>query len=467
MQVSGLEINESNVSILSLRRSGNKLYVVSFARVELMMGTIENGILKNPEILVRAFADLQRLAHPKKVTSPYVVVSLPESLVYQKITTLPNLEEEKLKEAIEINLPDLLPGKKEEIFWGWQEIVGDKSKKEILVASALKESISKYFEALAKAGFIPVAVESFSLSSGRAFSKLIGALYISLEKNSATAFILERGTTRFAASFSLVGEKPGEILLKNTKRILDFYQAEKKINNLEIYLVGSGSTAEIQKLLEEKIGVVVKPGQELMVFPQGEIKSPAVLGAAIRGLIDQRDDTSLSLLPVGSKESYQEKRALKIIGGITNIFAITCLLFMMLFGAVWGFLYYLNNNTANQLSNIIQTKVDPTVKDIQDKLKILNPKLSYIKQLLASNNTFPDTLSTIKDAGAEGISFTTINLPKEGKAIAVTGNAQSRDAIALFKNNLEKSGAFDRIDFSSTNIGEGSTSFTVNLTMKK
>jgi len=466
MQISGLEINESNVSILSLHRSGNKLYAVSFAKVELEVGTIESGILKKSEVLVKALTDLQHLAHPKKVTSPYVVASLPESLVYQRITHLPNLEEDKLKEAIEINLPDLLPGKKDDIFWGWQEIVGDQNRKEILVASALKENITKYFETLNKAGFIPVAVESFSLSSARAFIKPIGALFVSLEKNSATAFILEAGITRFASSFSLVGDQPGEMLWKNTKRILDFYKAEKRINSLPIYLVGSGSTLEIQELLEGKIGAEVKLGQELMVFPKGEIKSPAVLGAAIRGLIDQKDDTSLSLLPVGSKESYQEKRALKIIGGITNIFAITCLLFMMLFGAFWGFLYYLNNNTANQLSSISQTKVDPAANDIQDKLKTITPKLSYIKQLLASSNSIAGTLSIIKDAGAEGISFTAINLPKESKVIAVTGNAQSRDAIALFKANLEKSEAFDKIDFSSTNVGEGSTSFTVNLTLK-
>ena len=466
MQISGLEINESNVSILSLNKSGHKLYVVSFARIELEPGTIENGILKKPEIMVKVLTSLQRLAKPKKVSSPYVIVALPESLVYQKITHLPNLEPEKLREAIEINLPDLLPGKKEAIFWGWQEIVGAQNKKEILVASALKENLTKYFGALNTAGFIPMAVESFSLSSARAFSKPMGGLIVSLEKNSATAFILDAGINRFATSFSLKGQKPTEILWRNIKRILDFYKAEKKISHLPIYLVGGSSTDEIAKYLSEKMGFEVKLTQELMVFPQGEVKSPAVMGAALRGLISEKDDTNLSLLPVGSKESYQEKRALKIIGGITNIFTITSLLFIILFGGFWGLLSYLNNVSANQLSNLAQAKVDPAVKDIQDTLKNLNPKLSYMKQLLTVKTPLADILLTIENAGAEGVSFVTITLPKEGKIMTITGNAQSREALAIFKDNLEKSKVFDKVDFSSTNVGEGSTSFTVNLTME-
>ena len=463
MQISGLEITDSSVSLLSLKRSGQKIYVSSFAKADLPAGVIENGFLKKPEDLIAAIITLRKKGRPKKVSSPYVILAIPESLVYLTVKSFPNLEEDKLKEAIEINLPDLIPGEPEKIYWGWQETPGEKGK-EVLIASVNKDFLGRYLGLMASVGFIPIAIEPFSTAAGRAFSKPQNSIITSLEKNSATVFVFDEGLVRFGQSFLLEGEN-FEKLAQEVKKVLNFYEAEKRIGSLPIILTGNLASAEVEKYLSDKLKTPVKLGQTQMIFSEGEIKSPAVLGAALRGLIDQKTDTNLSLLPVGTRESYEEKRALRMIGGITNIFAITCLIFMIIFGGFWGLFFWLNGSTDQTLETSSKATVSSD-NEIQTVLKDFNPRLAYIKDLLATESPLSPILTSIKNAASTGISFININLPKDGKTMTITGNAQSRDALASFKDALEKTTNFSKVDFSSTSVGEANTSFTVNLTLK-
>ncbi len=463
MQVSGLEITDSKISLLALKSFGNKLRVFTFAEKDLAPGVIENGILKDPQALASALLLLKKEARPKKVPSRYVIVSLPEDLVYLTIKPMPSLEPDKMREAVEINSQDFLPGDPKDIYWGWQEIVTREKGKGILIASSRKDNLAKFLESFSAASLIPIALEPFSLSSERAFNKIPQALIISVEKNYATAFVIAEDAIRFSTSFNF---SDGMELVKQTKKVLNFYLAEKKIDNIPVFLAGSAATPEVIKGLSDHLKMEVKGTQEQMIFHEDRIKSPAVLGAALRGLISQKDDKNLSLLPVGTQEAYEEKRVLNFVGGVTNLVAITSFLVLLIFFGFWGFLYYLNGTLDQQIQNLSKSPTNSEQDEIQKNLQSINPKLSYMKELLAAETPFSAVLSTVNDAAGGGITFTSIALPKDGKTMTINGNAQSRDTLVSFKDTLNKSSAFSKVDFSSTTVGETNTSFTVNLTLK-
>ncbi|MDO8686629.1 MAG: pilus assembly protein PilM [Candidatus Berkelbacteria bacterium] len=463
MTVSGLEINDSKVVLLALKKAGSLLRVSGFVQKDLAPGTIEDGIIKNKEELIKILKLLKKQARPRAINSSYVIVSISESLVYLTTKVLPKIEEENLRETIEINLREFLPGKQEDIFWGFQEIEKVENGTEVLVSSAKKQTIETYLEVLNAANFIPVALEPSSLSVSRAFSKPQTALILTVEKTYAQATILDKGLVRFATAFRV---SDAEKFFRNIKRVLDYYRAEKKTTNLPVILCGEHVTEDLAKQYGDYLKVEIKLAKKNMILEDQKLQEPIILGAALRGLTDQKDDKSLSLLPLGSQEAYEEKRALRFLGGITNLAGITCILFLIIFFGFWGLLIYFNRSYDSQLSNLSKTKVDPQVSQIQKKIQEINPKLTYMKELIAGQTFVSPIFSEIKESAGAGISLTNISQAKDGKTITVSGVSKERDALAAFKDGLTNSKLFDKVDISETNAADNQISFTITLTKK-
>jgi Tfp pilus assembly PilM family ATPase len=464
MQVSGLEITDSKVALLSLKKAGNSLKISGFIEKILPPGTIKDGVLEDKKGFVTILQSLKRDARPKAVGSPYVVVSLPENLVYLTRRILPKVPEERIREAIEINLREFLPGKSENIYWGFQELGEESRGKEIQIASARKELVESYLGSFSESGFSPVALEPSSLSVARAFSNEISdTLVLTLDGSYTSAVILEKGVVSFATSFA--AEKP-EDFSSQIRRIINYYRAEKKNATLKIFLASKNITDELLRQYRESTNMEVVKAADKMVLPEKNYKSPIVFGAALRGLIDQRDDRGLSLLPLGSHEAYEEKRALHFLGGIVNLVGVTSLLFLIIFFGFWGMLIYLNRSVDQQMASLATTKVDPEVTQIEKNLQTISPKLSYMKGLLGAEDPTPSILAAIQSSAGTDVILTNITQTKESKTTSITGSASSRDALSKFKDGLNASKLFTSVDISQTNAAASQISFTITLTKK-
>jgi len=93
IKVSGLEINESRITLLSLRRKGSKFQVERFGQKELTPGTIVRGVLVNPQAFKQSLKELKKQAKP---ASPLLIIAMPENLTYLSSKNFPNLDRDEL-----------------------------------------------------------------------------------------------------------------------------------------------------------------------------------------------------------------------------------------------------------------------------------------------------------------------------------------------------------------------------------
>lgn len=457
MQIAGLEINGSKVALLALKKQGKILNIQTLAEKELPENTIVKGKLLKPEIFIQTLETLKKEGKPRKIATPYIILTLPEELIYLTVRPFPNINEDQIREALEINLREFVPGDPKEIFWGYQ-VLDNQSNKEILIASVQKSVLKDYLSSVTAAGFIPIAIEPASLSSLRAFHQINNTMLVEIDQKSVMVAIFDKLASRFSSGFAY----DPKTLPNQIKKIANFYKAKKNLEKIDILMAGSQATDSMVSEIANNVGESVTLALDKMLFKNPNLKSPALLGAAMRGLLNQKEDKNLSLLPLGTAESYEEKRALHFIGGFANLITITCLLLILIFYGFWGLLYYLNYSNSQQLASVSKTVLDPEIAAIQKKMKDLEPKISYIKSFQANIKPVGPSLEKVKLATPANVNITNITQGKDSQGLTIIGNAQNRDALASFKDNLEKSN-FSKVEITSTNVIDSSINFTLSL----
>lgn len=478
MQTSALEISQHYLRAIRLGKDGNILKPTSIAEQVLPAGVIINGLIKNEN----AFLDnLNLLLKNFHRASSHWIVSLPEAAIFTMHRLFPNIPSENLKETIEMNYLSFLPGNSENIYWGWQEIGLIENKKdgskEVMLSSIKKEDLTTYLNCFAKAGITPMAIEPKSCSLARVFGKTQNILVIDIEKTTEdqpwilTAAILNNGFPRFAREVSL-GAQPMEELLKVTRNVINYYLTEKKeaaITN--IILDGNAASPAIAENLKTSFGIEVKFAGDLFKLFQNRPFSLALLGVGLRAAATQGEDDSLSLLPVGTQEAYQEKNTLQLLRGITNIVSITAILFLAIFFGAIALFYWLGGQADRQLSSLVkinQSKSDAQITEIQGVLKEVNPKIEIEAKLEDQTKIFSTVLKQIFASQPEGVTLSQVSLTREDQPFSLVGIAQTREALVNFRENLAKLSFVSSIQLPSSNTNqENVTNFTINLTLKK
>lgn len=478
MQTSALEITEYYLRAIRLGKDGNILKPTSIAEQVLPLGTILNGLIKNEKVFLENLNLLLKKFHS---AGSHWVVSLPEAATFTMHRFFPNIPTENLKETIEMNYLNFLPGKSEDIFWGWQEVgLIENKNKEVMLSSIKRENLTVYLNCFAKVGITPIAIEPKSCSIARVFGQTQDTLVINLEKNTEndpwifTAVVLSDGFPRFAREVSL-GDHPMEELLKATRSVINYYLTEKRkasINSLSsILLDGNAANPAISENLKTSFGVEVKFARDLFKLFQNSPFSLALLGAGLRAAAGQREDHSLSLLPVGTQEAYHEKNTLKLLRGITNIVAITAILFLAIFFGAIGLFYWLSSQADVQLASLVkinQSQSDAKITEIRGVLKEMNPKIEIEAKLEDQKKVYSTVLKQILAALPSGVSLSQISLTKEDQPLTMVGISQTRESLVNFRENLAKLSFVDSIQLPSSNINqENLTNFTINLTLKK
>jgi len=479
MQASALEISQFSLRAIRLGKVNNTLKPVSIVEQPLPAGIINNGLLKDEN----AFLDhLIKLLGKFHSSGSHWVVTLPEASVFTMHRIFPGgVAHENLKETIEMNYLNFLPGHSQEIFWGWQEIGLAQNKKdapkEVMLSSIKKADLTTYLNCFAKAGITPIAIESKSCSVARVFGQTQNTLVINLEKSDQnipwilTATILNNGFPRLAREVSL-SSQPMEELLRAIRGVINFYLTEKKETKIStIILDGNAATPAIAENLKTTFGVEVKFATDIFKFFANQGLSLALLGAGLRAAAGQRGDNSLSLLPVGTQEAYQEKNTLQFLRGVTNIISITAILFLVLFFGAIIFYFWLANQADQQLASLAtinQSKSDPKITEVQTILKDVNPKIEIEAKLEDQMTAWSPILKQITSNMPDGVVLSQITLAKEDQPMSIVGLAASREALVTFRENLAKLSFVDSLQLPSSNINQDNViNFTITLNIKK
>ncbi len=347
----GLDISDRSIEVLELKKTLKNIKVSAYNRQELPSGIIEDGKILQLAKLAQIINELLAKASPQPITSKKIILSLPETHVFTHIFKFPlDLDEDGIIEALNYQIPEILPFEIEDINYDWRITHKGSSQQEILVAASSKILIDSYLELFQQAQLEPRALLLESLSTAQAILPgsldKQGVLLLDLGTRTSLISIFDELGLRYSYNLPHAGqhitediakalkiseteaekikikngldhqqksmdtheiiEKSLSTIIKEVKKSVDYYEKNSQQKISKIIL--SGGTAKMNKLPEYLTGLLELPvviGQPLSKIKKSDIIKPSsdeillanVAGLTCWGLDKKYQKNSLNLLP--------------------------------------------------------------------------------------------------------------------------------------------------------------------------
>jgi len=484
--ISAISIEDRMVRVFCFDKEINK--VIKAGKYALPAGIIKEGILQKPEELKSFFNSLKNKLWPKE-KNIWIVLSLPSVNFFINILSIPELDEERFKEAIAFNTQMISPLPFEESYFDWEDwgSSDEEGEREVFVALGVKKQIDSYIEILKETGFNVVAVEPLALSLARFdyqfLEKEKPILIIDLRLE-GIEFIITEGEKLIFFDFDswqeIFGKDiPPAITLERLKKhiaseipmLLNFYSLKrKKIIQRFIFL---GFNTQLINALVKWIQTQYQLTPLQFDLPKNLSRASGdwfgVIGSALRGLIPRNEDVLVSLAPVGTEQNYEQNHFLSIISLWSKVAITVCLIMVFLFGLIDNIFF---RNIQEKYQQAIASPLDPKTREKELSLardaKEFNELVSKFTQVQKYEKDWNKVLATIfQEAGSSLVDIKRIlvsALPANN--ITVQGQASKKDFIVKFKNALDKSQLFSDISLPLSALVETSEGVTFNLSIK-
>ncbi len=463
-KIGGISIFDSRVEmlILEFKEKEGILSISTSSFVDLPVGVIAGGVLKNEEAFVAAISELikkNKVSKKSKVSS--FVVSIPANFIYFHSFSFPrNLSDQQIEEAMKLNLRFSLPLSQDAVYVDWETVQSqDTAKKEVVLCSAPKNYIDQYLTALSKAGVTTVALEFHALSISRvlALEPDSSAMIAIFSNNDLEIAIVESGALRFLQSFNIdkiieAGEMNIEmdIVIDKLWRAMNFYDSEKgqkgSINKL--YLTGDyGKIRDYKEIIGKKIeGLSVDFASILPIFPEMPLAKDSNLpqitfGASLRGLMPREEDAIISLMPIGTEEAYERKRMLSFAKIASDLVSVLSIFFIILFLGSWILMTVLLGNIEKSLQR--QSSLPEGLIELKGQAVIFNETINQVEQLRQQTPKWSRFLERLGSFLAYGVTINRVDASIGG--VTINGAALTRDSLLQFKTILEKTGLFSEV----------------------
>lgn len=119
----------------------------------------------------------------------------------------------------------------------------------------------------------------------------------------------------------------------------------------------------------------------------------------------------------------------------------------------------------NNFNQVVEqtTRITKNSQSYNLKVREINAKINAVEQIQKDFIVWTDIYEELAALTNEDITFTGINLNGTNKTLKVGGLAKTRDGLMAFKDKLEKSEYFSKIDFPISNILEkANVNFQIN-----
>jgi len=216
----GLEISDFSIKALRLQKKGQRFIIASYNRVRLPKGLVVDGEIKKENELATIISQLVEQAKPQKITTPYVVSSLPENKTYVSTVSIPDMPKDELGEAIKWEAENHIPLSISDAYLGWQVIAKEGNKISVMLAAAPKKFIDSYLNVFQLAKLKPQALEPEAVAEGRALipedESNIPCLIVDIGATKTTFSVLSNEIIYFSSSISRIsGNFFTDTIIKN------------------------------------------------------------------------------------------------------------------------------------------------------------------------------------------------------------------------------------------------------------
>ncbi|MDP3741454.1 MAG: type IV pilus assembly protein PilM [bacterium] len=228
----GLDISDISLKLVQMAGGVSAGGVQAYSELILPKEIISGDKIINPNLLTQTIK--QAISSPKfgKVTTPYVIASLPEAKCFVRVIQMPALSGKEAAEAIPWEAEAYIPIPISQVYLDWlvlnpSESTGADAKMTVLITAAPKDYVDGLVEVLKKAGLQPVALEAESQATARS---VVGrgtqetVLIADIDTVRTSLIIYEKDVLQFTSSLPIAGNMMTESIAKALS--LGFEEAE-------------------------------------------------------------------------------------------------------------------------------------------------------------------------------------------------------------------------------------------------
>jgi len=221
-EIFGMDLSDFSIKIMQVVREGKKERVKSFSCVEVPPGIFEDGKILNKEKAIFFIQEGFKRVVPEKIKTKKVFCSLPESKVFLRLITIPELKEEEIAEAIKWEMEANIPLPIDQVYYDWQIVDSKiKGKQDVLMVATEKKIVDDMMNLFQSAGLEVYGLEVESTASARSLIEQNGkepprnSLIIDLGSQRTSFIIVINGVTYFTSSIPFSSDAINDAITKD------------------------------------------------------------------------------------------------------------------------------------------------------------------------------------------------------------------------------------------------------------
>jgi len=450
MNLLNIILNEKAIGGLELADDGFRFSKLKQDKTGLKVELLLEELISEKEALAGETALTNKLIKfIKQHKLEYVVISIPASRVFVKSYDFnANMTDEKISDAMNLNIELQLPKKKEEIYCDWMKIEEADGTK-VLLSYVMRDYVASLIAKVKKTGIKIIAIESHQLSLVRSLKQAPNETTLVIERGVIYTSIYLIKNKNLLFSQSLPNDLIGKNLNKEIAKIINY---QDWLNNTisNIILIGPFQDSEIKKLpLKTRSLELIDELKQVQ-----NVKWATVLGAALRGLVSRKDDKMISLMEVDTEKAYRQEKANATITFLVGASIALSIFFVGIFVAAWSLVLTMQNNYNKQISSFNLLSSSDSSAALRDKASSFNNLMSETSALVNKETAWSKVIYEVKNRVTTDIIINNLSLPSAGGELSMTGVAANRDAINKLKQSFEASSLFQDVNIPLNNLGK-------------
>lgn len=448
---------DNNVKIAEVDSTGKRQKL--FFEFALPEGLIVDGEVKNSEKLGQV---LKQIETKIKHGNSFVVIGVSEEKASISVITLPSIEISEIDQAIKNQAESFLPFPYQSEYLDWMLLEKNDQGDKILLSAVSRPVIDGFITALRFTSYKPIAFETTSLSLYRLLPpqnrKSCFVVYVG-----DTSVVLVLGDKGNIEASSVIRES--ELLPSTLVRMKDYYSiGGESADGLKVYLTGRAISETVAVEIKSKLNaeLIILKSEVQGLVPGRETELSLLFSLAQKEVASPEDEKSINVLPSGLAKEYrltQEKQVEKntLFLGIVLI---------IIFDLIIGFLIYKNVQEKSIVSAKIKSNIQLNDSD-KNEIQLLKEKAETIKQLSSSNDVLISTVNDLISTPKEKIKIASYFVDYEKKELSLSGIADKRGDLLLFKDELEKKSYVDKVIIPLPSLTkEENTEFNLKILLK-
>ncbi len=265
--VFGFDIGRTSLKVLQISHAKKESFVSGYGTISFDASAIQNGVIVNPEIIIKAGYELIEKQLVGKLTTNRVAISMPNAYSFSRVLTLPKMNLKDLAGAIALEASQSIPLPLESLYYDY-EVTRDlgNGTQEVQLTASPKEIVDSYMSVFDALGLEVASVESNISSVTRmvlhAESHDVTTLIIDFGSMATDLSIYSGGTIRVTSTVDCSGDAITQLIAQKLKLTNDQAHSIKIRYGLE----KSKKQADILDAVSSELGKLVSEIRKVMRY---------------------------------------------------------------------------------------------------------------------------------------------------------------------------------------------------------